>query len=638
MSVILATRDAALRPDALRALGAEVPGDGTVTVFLPTAVAGRCLANIRDNGRLAVAFCRIADHYTVQLKGTVVGVEAADGSQRQRVDRYRQVLAKELAAVGLPEHVVFRVNHWPCAAVTFRPETLFDQTPGPEAGAQVEGTEARPGADREEPAAPGGSALEVPLPRSTAEPLNHLDFACFQGLIPSLLATCDAAGEPNITYLSQVHLVDASHVALSCQFFNKTKRNLLEYPFSSLQLYHPLSFQAWQLRLRFEHEEKEGPLFSSMAARIEVIASHTGMSGIFRLLSADVHEVLSVERLDDFLLPEIVEPVPLPTTAGRLNELQSLQTISARIAQANDLDELLEHGLQALDDLLGLQHTMVLALDAAGLHLDLVGQHGYDDSAAGSCAGRVSIEMGKGVIGTAAMTRQAVRVTAIGSGLSYGRAVRGRVAELSPGQALPPEVGLPGLCDAQAQMALPMLVGCRLVGVLAAESRDPLGFDEWDEAFLRIVANQVGARLQSLMAPHERTTSVAGPTHPATANGDGGEVPRSAVATSRRFVFYSDQDTMFVDGEYLIRNVPARILWRTLRRYVDDGQREHANRELRLDRSLGLPAYRDNLESRLLLLRRRLEERCPEVRLVPVKRGRFALETDCRIELEERAG
>ena len=101
---------------------------------------------------------------------------------------------------------------------------------------------------------------------------------CFQGVLPAILATCGRDGEPNITYVSQLDFVDSRHLALSCQFFNKTRRNIAENPHAVALVTDPRNFDVWRIQLRYLRSESSGPLFDILAARIQVIASHTGMA------------------------------------------------------------------------------------------------------------------------------------------------------------------------------------------------------------------------------------------------------------------------------------------------------------------------------------------------------------------------
>jgi len=139
VSIQVGTRDHRLFPECVRAYGARVErGRREVTVFLPDATAASTLANLADNGRIAVCFSRIEDHRSIQLKGKVVAVAPATPDDRPIVDRYRGEFVKNIAVIGLPPRISLRLNAWPCRAVRFRVESLFVQTPGPGAGAPLE--------------------------------------------------------------------------------------------------------------------------------------------------------------------------------------------------------------------------------------------------------------------------------------------------------------------------------------------------------------------------------------------------------------------------------------------------------------------------------------------------------------------
>ena len=442
---------------------------------------------------------------------------------------------------------------------------------------------------------------------------------CFQGVTPSLIATVDGRGVPNITYVSQVYYLDERHVALSCQFFNKTRRNLDENPRACVEMLDPLTLQAYRIRLKFLRSEKQGPLFDSMSARIEAIASATGMKGIFRLIAADVFEVQSLEKVEGFLVtgrPEIeAEAVSL---AGHRSEVRGLQWVSQRIARACDLEGLLHAALEALEEYFTFRHTSVLLYDDACGKLITLASRGYGESGIGA-----EVMLGEGIIGTAARDRQVLRFNSLDADLAYGRAIRREAASEHACE----DIALPGLPDAKSVLAIPLTVGDRLVGVLSAEDRDPMRFTEWHEAYLQIVGNQIALGIDRMQSIEPETSQPVTPTV---------APPTPTSRATRTLTYYRKDDAIFVDGEYLIRNIPARILWKLLGESQRTGRTEFTNREVRLDESLGLPPVKDNFESRLILLRHRLQEKFPDVKIVSTGRGRFALQKNVAIEMIER--
>jgi len=119
--------------------------------------------------------------------------------------------------------------------------------------------------------------------------------ACFEGVIPAVIATAASDGTPNITHLTRVHMVDDERVALSNQFFSKTMRNLAENPNASVLLVDPFEFSEYRLTLRYERTERSGPLFDVLHRDVEAVAALTGMQGVFKLRSADVYRVIQID-------------------------------------------------------------------------------------------------------------------------------------------------------------------------------------------------------------------------------------------------------------------------------------------------------------------------------------------------------
>jgi adenylate cyclase len=433
---------------------------------------------------------------------------------------------------------------------------------------------------------------------------------CFEGAVPAAIATCAPDGSPNVAYLSQVHYVDERHVALTFQFFNTTRRNILANPRATVQVVDPETAAHFRLHLHYLRTETEGPLFEHMKAKLAGIASHTGMSKVFHLLGSDIYEVLQVEHVSG--------AVPDPGTF-RPDLLPRLRACLADLGACRDLARLFDETLGALERHCGIRYSMLLMHDPTHERLYTVASRGYAESGVGWEA-----HVGDGIIGVAGRERTPIRIGYTAQAYVYGRAMREGFAHGPDAEALESEIPFPGLPNPGSQLAVPLMLGDRLLGVLYVESHETRRFTYEDEDGLVVLAGQLALAIELLAHSAELHEELPSKVPAAPVQGVPVEVRH-----------YAADHSVFVGSDYLIKGVAGAILWKLLRDYAHHGRSEFTNRELRLDRSLRLPDISDNLEARLILLQRRLAERCPSLAITKTGRGRFRLEVGRPLHLLE---
>jgi class 3 adenylate cyclase len=178
--------------------------------------------------------------------------------------------------------------------------------------------------------------------------------------------------------------------------------------------------------------------------------------------------------------------------ARKSNEVRIIQQISSEITSTLDLDRILETILSAMDRVLGFQHAMILLKEQLADRLRVVASRGYDYTTVGA-----EIEFGYGVVGVVAKRKKMMRVGNIGASVSYLTTVRAKLEEAGQQGLNNATAKLPSLPNVQSQLAIPLLVKDRLIGVLAVESPRPNAFDELDEMLLSIVANQAATAIEN---------------------------------------------------------------------------------------------------------------------------------------------
>ena len=172
---------------------------------------------------------------------------------------------------------------------------------------------------------------------------------------------------------------------------------------------------------------------------------------------------------------------------------------------------------------------------------------------------------------------------------------------------------------------MPITAFDHLIGVLYVESVADLHFGYDDEDALVAFAAQLGLAIHYHQHSEEQDEDDASTEPPAPA----------VVGQPLSVQHFAATDSIFLDDDYLIKGVAGAILWALLTDFVERKRTSFTNKGLRVDSRIRLPGVSDNLEARLVLLQRRLDERATGIHLVKTGRGRFSLAVDRPLQLKE---
>jgi hypothetical protein len=258
--------------------------------------------------------------------------------------------------------------------------------------------------------------------------------------------------------------------------------------------------------------------------------------------------------------------------------------------------------------------------DKRGNRLYTVASHGYEVSGIGA-----EIPLGTGIIGVAAQERTPIRIMYLTGQYTYNLAVRKSLQQNNPELELEMEIPFAGLAEPHSQLAIPITSNNQLIGVIYADSSEDLRFTYEDEDALMALAGFLALCITQCQEPVESKPD----QNVAIAATQGMSGPAAVI---RR---YAANDSIFIDEEYLIKGVAGAIFWKLVKDYTTQQRTVFNNRELRLDPAIGLPEIGDNLEARLILLQKRLKERCDFLSIEKTGRGRFQLQVGRPVSLEE---
>jgi hypothetical protein len=138
VGIHIGTRNEQLHPHGARAIAAKVVGGGShLVVYVAEIAAARLRADLESNGQAAIVFGRPEDERSCQVKGVFVDIRSATETERPLMEKQWDGFLGQLEMIGIPRVSAANWITWPAVAIRLKVTTIFEQTPGPQAGAQI---------------------------------------------------------------------------------------------------------------------------------------------------------------------------------------------------------------------------------------------------------------------------------------------------------------------------------------------------------------------------------------------------------------------------------------------------------------------------------------------------------------------
>lgn len=138
VAIDVASCSAHLRPSSARGFAGRVsPDRRRITVFVRRAESTQLVQDLLSQDVIAVVFCLPETEAAIQIKGRQVTLSAASAQECDHVRAYRDAFVEGIVRLGYARdfgQTYLAVEAGQLLAVSFTPEVIFEQTPGPLAG------------------------------------------------------------------------------------------------------------------------------------------------------------------------------------------------------------------------------------------------------------------------------------------------------------------------------------------------------------------------------------------------------------------------------------------------------------------------------------------------------------------------